>query len=61
MESKIAEDGRQALEHTRAEWMVVWNFGEKDIQAIRVIPAAHGICAANMTDIDDRRNGCPWP
>ena len=40
-ESKKAEDGRQALEHARAERMVVWNFGEKDIKTIRVILAAH--------------------
>jgi hypothetical protein len=51
-ESKKAEDGRQALEHTRAERMVVWNFGEKDIKTIRVILAAHGIYAADKTDID---------
>jgi hypothetical protein len=59
MESKIAEDGRQALEHTRAERMVVWDLGEKDIQTIRVILAAHGIYAANMTDIDAM--GIPGP
>jgi hypothetical protein len=50
--SKKADNGRQALEHTRAERMVVWNFGEKDIKAIRVVLAAHGIYAADMTDID---------
>jgi hypothetical protein len=43
MESKIAENGRQALEHTRTERMVVYNPGEKDIQAVRVIPASYGI------------------
>ena len=32
--------------------MVVWNFGENDIKATRVIPAAHGIYAADMADID---------
>jgi hypothetical protein len=49
-----AENGRhQAPEHsTRAERMVVWNFGENDIKATRVIPAAHGIYAADMADID---------
>ena len=57
--SKKAEDGRQALEHTRAERMVVWNFGEKDIKAIRVILAAHGIYAADMMDIDAM--GVPGP
>ena len=51
-ESKKAEDGRRALEHTRAERMVVWNFGEKDIKTIRVILAANGIYAVDMTDID---------
>jgi hypothetical protein len=59
MESKIAEDGRQALEHTRAERMVAWNFGEQDIQTVRVILASYGIYAANMTDIDAR--GIPDP
>jgi hypothetical protein len=57
--SKKSEDGRQALEHTRAERMVVWNFGEEDIKAIRVILAAHGIYAADMTDIDAM--GVPGP
>ena len=51
-ESKEAKDGRRALEHTRAERMVVWNFGEKDIKTIRVILAANGIYAVDMTDID---------
>ena len=51
-ESKRAEDGRRALEHTRAERLVVWNFGEKDIKTIRVILAANGIYAIDMTDID---------
>jgi hypothetical protein len=32
--------------------MVVWNFGEEDIKTIRVILAANGIYAADMTDID---------
>jgi hypothetical protein len=51
--SKKAENDRQALiEHTRADRMVVWNFGEKDIKTIRVILAAHGIYAADMADID---------
>ena len=52
MESKIAEDGRQALVHTRAERMVVYNLGEKDIQTVRVILVSYGIYAANMMDID---------
>jgi hypothetical protein len=50
--SKKAENGRQAPEHAHAGRMVVWNFGEKDIKTIRVIPAAHGIYAADMADID---------
>jgi hypothetical protein len=50
--SKKAEDGRRAPEHTRAERLVVWNFGEKDMKTIRVIPAANGIYAVDMTDID---------
>jgi hypothetical protein len=41
--SKKAENGRQALEHTRAERMVVWNFGEEDIKATRVILAARDL------------------
>jgi hypothetical protein len=49
--SKKAEDSRRASEHTRAERLVVWNFGEEDIKTIRVGLAAHGIHAANM-DID---------
>jgi hypothetical protein len=57
MESKIAEDGRQALEHARAERMVVYSLGEKDIQTVRVILASYGIYAANMMDI---RNGYLW-
>jgi hypothetical protein len=32
--------------------MVVYNLGEKDIQAVRVILASYGIYAANMMDID---------
>ena len=36
-ESKVAEDGRQALEHTRGVRMVVYNLGEKNIQSVRVI------------------------
>ena len=60
-ESKKAEDGRRALEHTRAERLVVWNFGEKDIKTIRVILAANGIYAVDMTDIDDAANGDPGP
>jgi hypothetical protein len=43
MESKIAEDGRQALEHTRAERMVVCALEKKDIQTARVVLASHGI------------------
>ena len=50
--AEIAEDGRQALEHTRAEQMVVYSLGEKDIRAVRVILASSGIFAANMMDID---------
>jgi hypothetical protein len=38
---------------------VVWNFGEKDIKTTRVIPEAHGIYAADMTDIDAM--GVPGP
>jgi hypothetical protein len=30
-ESKLAEDGRQALEHTRAVRMAIFNAGERDI------------------------------
>ena len=44
--------GRRASEHTRAERLVVWNFGEKDLKTIRVILAANGIYAIDMTDID---------
>jgi hypothetical protein len=51
-ESKVAEDGRQALEHTRGMRMVVYNLGEKDIQSVRVILASFGIFAANMLDVD---------
>jgi hypothetical protein len=51
-ESKKAEDGRRAPEHTRAERLVVWNFGEKGIKTIRVVLAANGIYAVDMTDID---------
>ena len=40
------------LEHTRAERMVVYSLGEKDIQTVRVILASYGIFAANMMDID---------
>jgi hypothetical protein len=29
--SKLAEDGRQALEHTRAVRMAIFNVGERDI------------------------------
>ena len=50
--SKKAEDGRRAPEHTRAERLVVWNFGEEDMKATRVILAANGIYAVDMTDID---------
>jgi hypothetical protein len=31
---------------------VVWNFGEEDMKATRVILAANGIYAVDMTDID---------
>jgi hypothetical protein len=51
-ESKIAEDGRQALEHTRAVRMAIYNVGERDIASVRVILASYGIFAVNMTDID---------
>ena len=51
-ESKLAEDGRQALEHTRAVRMVIFNVGERDISNVRVILASFGIFAIDMTDID---------
>ena len=51
-ESKIAEDGRQALEHTRAVRMAIYNVGERDIANVRVILASYGIFAVNMADID---------
>jgi hypothetical protein len=51
-ESKLAEDERQALEHTRAVRMVIFNVGERDISNVRVILASFGIFAIDMTDID---------
>jgi hypothetical protein len=51
-ESKSAEDGRQALEHTRAARMAIYNVGERDVANVRVILAAFGIFAVDMTDID---------
>jgi hypothetical protein len=56
MESKVAEDGRQALEHIRTERVVVYSLGETDIQAVRMALASYGIYAANMVD-GYRRNG----
>ena len=50
--SKSAEDGRQALEHTRAVRMAIFNVGERDISNVRVILASFGIFAIDMTDID---------
>jgi hypothetical protein len=41
MESKVAEDGRQALEHTRAVRMAIYSLGEMDIQVVRVILASY--------------------
>jgi hypothetical protein len=52
MESEVAEDGRQALEHTRAVQMVLYNLREKGIQIVRVVLASFGIFAANMVDIN---------
>jgi hypothetical protein len=49
-ESKIAEDGRQALEHTRAVRMAIYNVGERDIANVRVILASYGIFAVDMAD-----------
>jgi hypothetical protein len=51
-EKQIAEDGRQALEHTRAVRMAIYNAGERDIGTVRVILASYGIFAASMADID---------
>jgi hypothetical protein len=51
---KKAENGRQALEHTRAVRMAIYNVGERDIETVRVILASFGIFAANMMDIDAR-------
>jgi hypothetical protein len=52
MESKVAEDGRQALGHTRAVRVVVYNLGGKGIQVVRVVLASLGIFVADMMDID---------
>jgi hypothetical protein len=49
-ESKIAEDGRQGLEHTRAVRMAIYNEGERDIANVRVILASDGIFAVDMAD-----------
>ena len=51
-ESKRAEDGRRALEHTRAERLVVWNFGEKDIKTIR-----HSGDSCSKWDLRGRHDG----
>jgi hypothetical protein len=51
-ESKLAEDGRQALEHTRAVRMAIFNVRERDISNVRVVLASFGIFAIDMTDID---------
>jgi hypothetical protein len=51
-ESKSAEDGRQALEHTRAVRMAIFNVGERDISNVRVILVSFGIFAVDMADID---------
>ena len=40
------------MEHTRAVRMAIYNLGERDIDAVRVILASYGIFAVNMTDID---------
>ena len=50
-ESKLAEDGRQALEHTRAVRMAIFNVGERDISNVRVVLASFG------WDICDRHDG----
>jgi hypothetical protein len=50
-ESKSAEDGRQALEHTRAVRMAIFNVGERDTSNVRVILASFGISAVDMTEI----------
>jgi hypothetical protein len=51
-EPKKAENGRQALEHTRAVRMAIYNVGERDIETVRVVLASFVIFAANMMDID---------
>jgi hypothetical protein len=46
-ESKKAENGRQALEHTRAVRMAIYKVGERDTGAVccaRVTLASFGIC-----------------
>jgi hypothetical protein len=50
--AKKAEDGRQALEHTRAVRMTAQNVGEGDIKNVRRALGANDIHAANMMDID---------
>ena len=50
--AKKAEDGRQALEHTRAVRMTAQNVGEGDIKNVRTVLGANDIHAANMMDID---------
>jgi hypothetical protein len=51
-ESKSAEDGRQALGHTRAVRMAIFNVEERDNSNVRVILASFGIFAVDMADID---------
>jgi hypothetical protein len=50
--AKKAEDGHQALEHTRAVRMTAQNVGEEDIKNVRTVLGANDIHAANMMDID---------
>jgi hypothetical protein len=60
-ESKSAEDGRQALEHTRAVRMAFFNVGERDISNVRVILASFGIFAIDMADMTLMRWGSRRP
>jgi hypothetical protein len=50
--AKKAEDGRQALERTRAVRMTAQNIGEGDIKNVRAVLCTNDIYAANMMDID---------
>jgi hypothetical protein len=43
-------DGRKALAHNSAVTMVVYGFGEQDIQVVRAILAAKGYFTPNMRD-----------